>query len=172
MTKSEVEEQRLGQFVIMPAELELSFKKWWSTVEPSDTLDVRYPHQKHGNALKKSHSAKTDKFLEFVDINTQPNGRSADSSGPTHYFLPKFTTIQAPKPGVSHYAERLARSVVGEFNRAQQDSGEGTCSNGSSHNWLKTNRPKVGIFPHQEDYCDTCSRRKAEIHTKQTTINR
>ncbi len=175
MTKSEVEEQRLGQFVVMPAVLELSFKKWWSTVQPSDTLNVRYPHQKHGNALKTSHSAKTkvmDKFLEFVDINTQPNGRSADSSGPTHYFLPKFTTIQGPKLGVSHYAERLARSVVGEFNRAQQESGGSACSNGSSHNWLKANRPKVAICPHQEDYCDTCSRRKAEIHAKQTTINR
>lgn len=46
------------------------------------------------------------------------------------------------------------------------------CSNGSSHNWLKAHRPKVGICPHQEDYCDTCSRRKTEIHAKQTTINR
>ena len=107
-----------------------------------------------------------------MDMNTQPNGRSADSSGPTHYFLPKFTTIQAPKPGVSHYAERLVRSVVGEFNRVQQETGEGTCSNGSSHNWLKAHRQKVAICPHQEDYCDTCSRRKAEIHAKQTTINR
>jgi hypothetical protein len=130
----------------MPTELELSFKKWWTTVQPSDTLDVRYPHQKHGNALKTSHSAKTrvmDRFLEFVDMNTQPNGRSADSSGPTHYFLPKFTTIQTPKPGVSHYSERLVRSVVGEFNRVQQESGEGT--NGSSHNWLKAHRQKVAI---------------------------
>lgn len=45
------------------------------------------------------------------------------------------------------------------------------CSNGSSHNWLKAHRPKVGICSHQEDYCDTCSRRKAEIHAKQTAIN-
>ena len=45
------------------------------------------------------------------------------------------------------------------------------CSNGSSHNWLKAHRPKVGICPHQEDYCDTYSRKKNEIHAKQTTIN-
>lgn len=175
MTKSDIEEQRLGKFVIMPAELELSFSRWWKTVEPSATIDVRYPHKKHGNALKTSHSAKPktmEKFLEFVDNNTQPNGRSADSTGPTHYFLPKFTTIQAPKSSVSHYDERLARSVVGEFNRVQIESGLGVCSNGSSHNWLKAHIPKVGICPHQEDYCDTCSRRKAEIHAKQTTINR
>ncbi len=175
MTKCDVEEQRLGEYVVMPASLELAFKKWWRSVAPSDTVDIRYPHNKHGNALKTSHSARTstmEKFLEFVDMNTQPNGRSADSSGPTHFFLPKFATIQAPKSKVSHYQERLARSVVGEFNRVQRESGENSISNGSSHNWLKAHRPKVGICPHQEDYCDTCSRRKAEIHAKQTTINR
>ena len=175
MTKEEVESQRLSQFVVMPVQSDLSFKKWWSTVDSSDTIDVRYPHGKHGNALKPSNFAKgkvMEKFLEFVDNNTQPNGRSADSSGPTHYFLPKFTTLQTPKPHVSHYEERVSRSVVGEFNRVQEESGESGCSNGSSHNWLKAHRPKVAICPHQEDYCDTCSRRKAEIHSKQTTINR
>ena len=34
MTKQDVEEQRLGEFVIMPSESELSFKMWWRTVEP------------------------------------------------------------------------------------------------------------------------------------------
>ncbi len=37
---------------------------------------------------------------------------------------------------------------------------------------LTKHRPKVGICPHQEDYCDTCAHKKAEIHGKQTTINR
>ena len=103
--------------------------------------------------------------MEFVDLNSQPNGRSA---GPTHYFLPKFTTIQTPKSGVTHYEERLSRSVIGEFNKVQLESGQGVCSNGSSHNWLNAHRPKVGICPHQEDYC---SRKKNEIHAKQTMIN-
>ena len=104
--------------------------------------------------------------------NSQPNGRSADSSGPTSFFLPKFATPQAPKPSVSHYEERLARSVLGEFNRVQRELGRKECSNGSIHNWLKADRPKVSICPHQEDYCDTCSKNKALIHAKQTTINR
>ena len=111
-------------------------------------------------------------FLEFVDMNSQPNSRSADSSGPTVYFSPKFTTIQMPKKGTSHYQERVKRSVVGEFNRTQRESGRGECSNGSSHNWLKSDRPKVAICPHREDYCDTCSKHKISINAKQTTINR
>ena len=175
MSKSDVEEQRLGNYVIMPADIDISFKKWWRCLDPSATVDVRYPHGKHGNALKPSHSAKMstmEDFLQFIDMNSQPNGRSADSTGPTVYFLPKFTTIQAPKAGVSHYEERLSRSVVGEFNRIQQESGKSGCSNGSSHNWLKAHRPKVSICPHQEDYCDTCSRKKVNINGKQTTLNR
>ena len=90
-------------------------------------------------------------FLKFVDTNSQPNGRSADSTGPTFYFSPKFTTIQTPKQTVAHYEECVARSLVGEFNRVQREFGKGECSNGSSHNWLKTFRPKVSICPHQED---------------------
>lgn len=169
ISKSEIEKKGLGAFVLMPLHLDESFNKWWRSEDQSSVMQVRMPHERHGNAGKASNSAKTtvhQDFIEFVDMNTQPNGRSA---GPTPYFLPKFTTIQAPKPSVSNYNERLSRSVVGEFNRVQCERGRGECSNGSSHNWLKAERPKVAICP---DYCDTCSKYKVEIHAKQTTINR
>lgn len=89
MSKSEVEEKRLAQYVIMPGEVESFFKVWWRSTDPSATVHVRYPHNNHGNALKPSNSAKStimEEFLHFVDMNSQPNGRAADSSGPTHYF--------------------------------------------------------------------------------------
>jgi len=123
-TKSEVEVQHLGQYVLMPADIESSFKNWWRSLELSTIVDVRYPYTYHGNALKPSISAKKttlEEFLLFVDINSQPCGRSADSSGPTLYFLPKFSTIQAPKPGVNQFEEHLKRSVVGEFHCTQQE---------------------------------------------------
>ena len=53
--------------------------------------------------------------FQFVDVNSQPNGRSADSTGPTFYFLPNFSTIQIPKAGIANYEERARQSVVGEF---------------------------------------------------------
>jgi len=84
-------------------------------------------------------------------MNSQPNGRSVDSTEPTAYFLPKFATIQTPKAG--HYEQCLSRMVVGEFNRIQQESRKSVCSNGSSHNLLNAHRPKVAICPHQEDMC-------------------
>ena len=101
----------------MPSDKEMSFKEWWMSLDPSDTVMVRYPHGRHGNAGRPSNSSKTplmEDFLSFVDINSQPNG-SADSSGPTFYFLPKFSTIQTPKAGSPNYEERLSRS--GDLNK-------------------------------------------------------
>ena len=174
MTKAEIEKERLDKYVIMPEMIDEAFIKWWRSLESSAIVQIRYPHERHGNAGKVSNSAKTDlrqDFLQFVDANSQPNGRSADSTGPTFYFVPKFATIQMPKRTVAHYAERLSRSVVGEFNRVQIEMGKEVCSNGSSHNWLRSYRPKVAICPHQEDYCDTCSKHKTNIHATQTTLN-
>ena len=149
---------------------------WWTTVDSSAIVKVCYPYERHGNAGKVSNSAKTsvmNDFLSFVDTNSQPNGRSADSTGPTSYFISKFSTIQTPKPSVKHYNDRLTRSVVGEFNRVQAENGREGCSNGSAHNWLKKYRPKVSIIcPHKQDYCDTCSKLDARVKEKQTILNR
>ena len=93
MTKAEVEKEHLGEYVVMPGGLDISFKSWWRFLDPSATVEVRTPHSRHGNSGKVSNSAKTsvmNDFLEFVDVNSQPNGRSADSTGPTFYFLPNY----------------------------------------------------------------------------------
>ena len=136
MTKADVIDKRASDYVIMADAVQTSFSKWWMSVEPETVIQVRFPHERHGNAGKPSNSVKTtvrDEFLQFVDNNSQPNGRSADSTGPTFYFSPKFTTIQTPKPSAAHYEDRVARSVVGEFNRVQREQGKSECSNGSSH---------------------------------------
>ena len=138
----------------MPSSVEEPFNKWWRTLESASLVDVRYPYGRHGNAGKPSNSTNTsvkEDFIEFVDMNSQPNGRSQDSSGPTYYFLSKFTTIQTPKPESPNYEQCLRSSVVGEFNRSQREAGKQGCSNGSSANWLKLERPKHAICPHQED---------------------
>ena len=61
------------------------------------TVKVRYPHTRHGNSGKVSHATNNDAksdFLTFVDINSQPNGRS-----------------------VANYDERVQQSLVGEKRR-------------------------------------------------------
>ena len=114
-------------------------------------VNVRFPHERHGNSGKVANSAKTsimEEFLEFVDNNSQRNGRSADCTGPTFYFLIKFSTIQMPKAGVGNYETRMLRSLVGEFNRSQSEAGKYGCSNASSHKSLQKHRPKHAICPH------------------------
>ena len=115
MPKSEVEDKRLGDYVIMPVNSDTPFKSWRRSQDPSTLVEVRYPLERHGNAGKVSNAVKTSLRDEFVDQNTQSNGRSADSSGPTSYFIPNFTTIQTPKPTVS---------MVGKFNRVQREQGK------------------------------------------------
>ena len=110
MKKSDFEQQRLSQYIVMPKDLELSFKTWWKSLSDTSIVQVRYPYEHHGNALREPNSSKTtvrDEFLIFVDANNQPNGGSADSSQPTHYFVSGFTTIQTPKKNVANYDERL-----------------------------------------------------------------
>lgn len=150
MSKGQVEDKSLGEYVIMPDSEESSFKTWWQSLLKLVVISVRYPYTRHGNAGKLLNSAKTtvlNDFLAFVDANSQPNGRSADSSSPTHYFVSNFAAVQAPKPGCPHYQERLKRSVVDKFNRAQREAGKGTCSNGSSHKWLKKISAKTVNLP-------------------------
>ena len=175
MTKEQVEKERLASFVLMPVEIELCFALWWKSLPNDHEVMVRYPFERHGLAGRTSNSAKTDakkSFLEFVDNNSQPNGRRLDSHNPTHYFLPKFTTITAPKKDVHNYDSRLANSLVGEFNRIQIEDGSSTISNYSATTWLKSERPKHAIYPHKADYCDFCAKIKASIQEKQTSINR
>ena len=63
-------------------------------------------HSSHGNSGKVAKTSAMNDFLEFVDVNSQPNGCSADSTGPTFYFLPNFSTIQFPKACSANYEER------------------------------------------------------------------
>ena len=103
LTKAEIEEKCLGEFVVMPSGCDEAFSTWWKSKGSADILSVRYPHKRHGLSGKVSNSAKTDTtkdFLDFVDANSQPNGRCSKLHCPTHYFLPKFTTIQIPKTTV------------------------------------------------------------------------
>ena len=62
----------------MPTECDLSFIEL-EYETPDNEVQVRYPHSRHGNAGKPSNRAKRDAksdFLEFIDCNSQPNGRS------------------------------------------------------------------------------------------------
>ena len=81
--------------------------------------------------------------------------------------MPKFTTISAPKLSDPNQERKLKSSWVGEFNRIQMGSGKPTISNFSATAWLRDERPKIAICPHQVDYCDFCSKLKKELQAVQ-----
>ena len=171
MTKSDVVSKKLEGRVVMP-ENQDNFKKWWPTLADTDVVNVSYPHEDHGLARKPSNSAKVtvhEQFLEFIDNNSQPNGRQASSYGALFYFLPKFTRIGEPKKSEKNYDKKVKQSLLCEFNRVQKESGQETCSERSAFRWLKEDRPKHAICPPRTDYCDRCKELKEEIN-RQTTI--
>ena len=74
----DVEKEKLTAFVLIPEGVKECFKMWWGKIETDHEVDVRYPHDKHRLQGHKSNNAKVkvrESFLEFVDANSQPNGR-------------------------------------------------------------------------------------------------
>ncbi len=68
----------------------LMFGAWWKLVDNDDIVEVQFPHKRHGSAGKESNHAKKQAmadFLEFVDINSQPNGLVA--------IVPNFFSFQS-----------------------------------------------------------------------------
>ena len=95
-------------------------------------------------------------FLDFIDANSQPNGRQSGSYSAQFFFHPKFTRIAPPKQGEKNYDEKAHSSLVHEFNRVQGEMRKGTCGPTAASEWLKKHRPKVALHPSMTDYCDTC----------------
>ena len=127
MTKSDVINKHLEEMVVMP-ESEDNFKKWWPSQVDTDVVDVRYPHESHGLARKPSNYSKKsvqDDFLQFVDLNSQPNGRNSSSFGALFYFPPKFSRVGEPIKSEKNYDNKVCQSLVCEFNREFKRREEG-----------------------------------------------
>lgn len=173
--KSEVDQMNLKSSVVMPIGLSQSLNSWWKTLSTDDEVNVRFPHGRHGLSGKVSNSAKSKakaEFLDFIDQNSQPNGRRLNSKNSTHYFLPKFTTVTVPKKNDPNYQSKLHSSITAEFNRAQTELERDTVSEFSIRSWLKDERAKHSLFPHKVDYCDQCAEFNRDIQAKQQIINR
>ena len=113
------------QFVTDQRDELLTFAAWWKTLD-DDEVEVQFPHERHGLAGRLSNHSKQDvmaHFLEFVDANSQPNGRQAESYSAQFFFHPNFTRIAPPREGEKNYDEKARSSLVHEFNRVQKEQG-------------------------------------------------
>ena len=152
----------------------LTFAAWWKTVDKDEVVEVQYPRERHGLAGKRSNHAKQDvmaEFLDFVDNNSQPNGRQ-EGSYSAHFFLPQFTRIVGPAEREKNFEDKCKSSVVAQFNRAQLEKGRPTYSNTAAREWLQKHRPKIALHPSMTDYCDTCKYLKEQLSHNQAIYNR
>ena len=53
MSKVEVEDRKLVDFVLRKDEEVLTFADWWKTVDEDEVVEVQYPHKCHGFAGKR-----------------------------------------------------------------------------------------------------------------------
>ena len=124
MSKKEVEEKRLVDCVLRDDNGEMTTFATGGSVEEDDIVEVQYSHDQHGLAGKVSNHAKQEvmsEFLNFVDANSQPNGRQAGSYSAQFFFLPKFTRIATPRAGEKNYKEKSKSSVVAAFRERMSD---------------------------------------------------
>ena len=104
MKKKEATEKGLENLVLCPDDGEMqTFEMWWKSLDEDEDVEVKFPYERYGLAGHPSDHSKLDvmaDFLEFVDLNSQPNGRHADSYSAQFFFIPKFSRIAPPRPGI------------------------------------------------------------------------
>ena len=128
MTKEDVIDKRLENYVLQSDEGQPTFAAWWKSLDGDDEVEVQFPHERHSLAGRVSNHHKEGvmaDFLQFVDANSQPNGRQQGSYSAQFFFHPKFTRIAPPRAGEKNYNEKARTSIVHVFNSAQR--GRGTC---------------------------------------------
>ena len=161
--------------VVLPKGCELPVSTWLQS-QPEGAAVACRNTTRHSNAGKRSHNAKNEvilkRFLEFVDLNSSPNGRKEGSHGSTLFFNPKFTMLRTPDKKNAQYVYKCHHSVLFEFNRSLEEDGLTTISVGTFHSWLKQHRSYIGICPPQSDYCDKCEEYHKDISRARQIANR
>ena len=86
--------------VVLPRGGEEPVSMWLRSQQEGGIVICRNKQERHGNAGKRSNHAKSEavieKFLNFVDSNSSPNGCKEGSHGTTYYFTPKFSLMRTP----------------------------------------------------------------------------
>jgi hypothetical protein len=144
---------------------------WWANLDDDSIVELRLPPKLHcgqGNN-RKEHLLK--QFLEFIDNNSQPNGRRVGSHGPLYFLNSKFTRINTPSASETGKPEQWkGRSLVYEYNRTLRDNEH--ISNGTAKKWLKEYRPKCAICPQKTDYCEMCVECQEQVRRHETIAMR
>jgi len=140
--------------IILPTN-EVDILSWWTSLDEQSTVELRVPPKLHTGKSNYHKEEILSCFLEFIDNNSQPNGRRVGSHGALHFLNSKFDRINEPLSSEEDKSEQWKRrSLVYEFNRSLDNKRK--ISNGTAKKWLKKYRPKHAISPRKTDYCEMC----------------
>jgi len=129
---------------------------WWMSLENSTIVELRIFPKLHRGKSNYHKEELLPYFLDFIDNNSQANGRRVGSHGPLYFLNSKFDRINEPSVNeIDKPSPWKKRSLVYEFNRSL-DSDNKRISNGTAKKWLKNYRPKHAISPRKTDYCEMC----------------
>jgi len=87
-----------------------------------------------------------------------------------HQGSPKLVKQQSQRKTVTR--KQVSHSLLCEFNRSQKEQDKEGCSERSAFRWLKEDRPKHAICPHQTDYFHRCKEFKEVINRQKTILQR
>jgi hypothetical protein len=128
---------------------------WWMSLENSTIVELRIFPKLHSGKSNYDKEELLSYFLDFIDNNSQANGRRVGSHGALYFLNSKFDRINEPSVSEIDKPEQWKkRSLVYEFNRSLD--GNKKISNGTAKKWLKKYRPKHAISPRKTDYCEMC----------------
>ncbi|MCP4648666.1 MAG: hypothetical protein GY853_01115, partial [PVC group bacterium] len=129
---------------------------WWMNLENSSIVELRIFPKLHDGKSNNHKESLLPFFLDFIDNNSQANGRRVGSHGALYFLNSKFDRINEPSLSETDKPEQWKRrSLVYEFNRSLD--GNKRISNGTAKKWLKKYKPKHAISPRKTDYCEMCA---------------
>lgn len=153
MQKEQIAKEQMG-YIVPPID-EPNVLFWWNQLKDNSVVELRFPPKLHQGKSNYSKQKFLPRFLEFIDNNSQPNGRQVGSHGSLFFLNSKFNRINAPSASEADKPESWkSRSLVYEFNRSLEEGEH--ISNGTAKKWLKLHRPKHAISPKKTDYCALC----------------
>ena len=140
---------------VVPPDTVTNVLSWWASLENNSIIELHNPPKLHHGKSNYSKEDLLTRFLEFIDNNSQPNGRRVGSHGPLFFLNSKFDRINAPSASEAGKPDQWKRrSLVYEYVRTLEDNK--SISNGTAKKWLRMYRPKHAICPKKTDYCEMC----------------
>lgn len=145
---------------------------WYAQLSPMDFVTIKrrpFVHGLEGRVSGNFSAERQRRFLEFVDANTTPSGRTDPRSGPAFFFDVQFSRLSARGQDELHLP--LTSSVVDTYNAAVNNP-DHQVSSATAAAYMAEHRPSVALRPNNTDYCDTCAALKVAINSAEQSLRR